>query len=198
MKKELKKKITAQVEVKERREERSPYQVMNWTPHPGGRPTDYKPEFCEEVIAYFDVPPFAEHKTVFGVKRVPNILPTVAGFCHKIGIAKQTFYTWKKEHKEFLDAVMRAAVNQEHMLVTNTLMSLYNHKFAAIVAMNITDMKMLPEETKQSVAVFEIIRLPERYEPSLGQSVIDGTIVASDDLATTSRETNDRSLGEGI
>lgn len=58
--------------------------------HPGGRPTDYKPEYCDQVIG-------------FGKQGM-----SVAEICGEWEIAKQTFYNWQAEHKEFLDATTRA------------------------------------------------------------------------------------------
>lgn len=193
MKKELKKKITTRSGVKEKEEEPSPYQVMNWTPHPGGRPTKYDPKFCDKVIEYFDVPPFKEVSTVFGVKRIPNILPTIAGFAHWIGVSKDTIYEWKKNYPEFSDAVQRAGANQEHMLLTNALLGIYNHKFAALVGINVTDMKVQQADVPQNVATIETFKLPQRYEPPIGQSVIDGIIVANKGVEAERGETNDSS-----
>ncbi len=57
---------------------------------PGGRPTDYRPEFCEQVVEYGK-----------------------AGKSHvwiatELGVSRQTLYTWEEKHPEFLDAMTRA------------------------------------------------------------------------------------------
>jgi hypothetical protein len=55
-----------------------------------GRPSDYDPKYCEEIIEYmgqgFSKEAFAGH----------------------ISVSKQTLYNWMASHKEFLDAVNRA------------------------------------------------------------------------------------------
>lgn len=51
-----------------------------------GRPTDYKPEYCEMLIKYMSQGRSYE---------------AFAGF---IGVSKQTLYDWEKVHKEFLDS----------------------------------------------------------------------------------------------
>ena len=52
----------------------------------GGRPTDYRPEYCQQLINYC---------------AMGRSYEAFAGF---IGVAKQTLYTWEKKHPEFLDA----------------------------------------------------------------------------------------------
>lgn len=51
-----------------------------------GRPTDYKPEYCQMVI---------EHMAkVFSFE----------SFAGVVGVSKQTLYDWRSKHKDFLDA----------------------------------------------------------------------------------------------
>ena len=65
-----------------------------------GRKTKYKKQYCQELIEYFDKPAYKEHEQVFVGKDgrewskfeyIANDLPTIIGFCCKIGISKQTF-----------------------------------------------------------------------------------------------------------
>lgn len=55
--------------------------------HPGGRPTDYKPEYCEDIIGHM----------AKGFS-----LESYAG---KIGTHRDTLYEWMKVHQEFSDSV---------------------------------------------------------------------------------------------
>lgn len=57
--------------------------------HAGGRPSEYKQEYCEKVIEYMTQ----------GDSKV-----AVAA---KLGIARDTLYQWAKEHKEFSDTIKR-------------------------------------------------------------------------------------------
>ncbi len=91
----------------------------------GGRPTDYKEEYCEEIIDYF---------------KTCEEFPTLAGFCAKIGICKQTMHTWAKQHSEFLDAIRKTKAMQEQKLVAGGLSEKYNASFARFVAMNYVGM----------------------------------------------------------
>lgn len=52
----------------------------------GGRPTDYKPEYCQMVIDHM-----AEGLSF-------------ESFAGAIGVSKQTLYDWAERNKEFLDA----------------------------------------------------------------------------------------------
>lgn len=51
-----------------------------------GRPTDYRPEYCDKVIEWGKL---GKSKTWMAAE---------------IGISKQTLYDWEKAHPEFLDA----------------------------------------------------------------------------------------------
>jgi len=53
---------------------------------PVGRPTDYKPEYCEMLINHM--------AKVYSFE----------SFAGLIGVSKQTLYDWRKKYKEFLDA----------------------------------------------------------------------------------------------
>lgn len=55
-----------------------------------GRPTDYRPEFCEQVIEY------------------GQLGKSKAWMAARLGVSRQTLDTWTKEHPEFLDAITHA------------------------------------------------------------------------------------------
>lgn len=76
-----------------------------------GAPTKYQPEYCERLIAYFNID--KTQKQVIGrVKRfgkdgnlthdeekykiVPNDMPTFEGFARSIGVSHQTLDNWTK------------------------------------------------------------------------------------------------------
>ena len=54
---------------------------------PGGRPSDYDPSYCDEVVDFL--------KDGF----------SLAAFAGHIGVARSTVYKWADEHPEFSDAV---------------------------------------------------------------------------------------------
>lgn len=58
--------------------------------HPGGRPTDYDPAYCESVLAW----------GALGKSKV--------WMAAEIGVAKSTLQLWEKVHPEFSAALSRA------------------------------------------------------------------------------------------
>jgi hypothetical protein len=63
---------------------------LNPEKHAGGRPSEYKPEYCQAVI----------DKMEQGL--------SLAAFAGSIKVARDTVYAWMHEHSEFSDAVARA------------------------------------------------------------------------------------------
>jgi hypothetical protein len=104
----------------------------------GGRPTKYKPEYCEKIIEYFSRSPYVENSK--GEKK-PNDLPYFAEFASQIDVSFETLLEWTKKHSEFSDSYKRAAELQKFFLIQNTLLGLYNSTFAIFTAKNITDMR---------------------------------------------------------
>lgn len=77
-----------------------------------GRPTDYKPEYCESLVAFFDCEPYekvvmeeqerenvtkgTKSKTV-KYKMIANKLPTFVQFARSIGVTTKTVWQWANE-----------------------------------------------------------------------------------------------------
>lgn len=112
---------------------------------PAGRPTKYKPEYCESIIEYFDV----EHTRIVEERfyykngdekvkeiEVANELPTVEGYAHSIGVNKTTLHEWNKKHTEFSNAFKKARELQEKMWLTNSLKGLYPGAFTIFAGKN--------------------------------------------------------------
>ena len=120
--------------------------------HPGGRPTKYKPEYCNQLIKFFSGPrnETIEKAHITGKNeyekteymRVAYELPTFAKFARKIGANKDTIVSeWVKKHKEFSDAYNQAKELQKEFLIDNGLGGLYPPASFIFTAKNITDMK---------------------------------------------------------
>lgn len=123
-----------------------------------GRPTKYKPEFCQRLMRFFEGKPFrdvklhhykgkGENREVVwtDIKRMANKLPTLVEFAKSIKVCYATVYNWQDEkhpsfHREFLESFTRAKELQKNFLLQNGLLGLYNPIFAKFVAVNITDM----------------------------------------------------------
>lgn len=64
---------------------------------PAGRPTDYKPVYCDEVISHLGE----------GY--------TLASFAGIIGADRQTVYNWADAHEEFFDAIKKGRAKGQHI-----------------------------------------------------------------------------------
>lgn len=127
----------------------------------GGRPTDYKPEYCDKIVKFFDVEPYTREIIAtskgYGAKgnktfeknewgNIPSRLPTLYRFCKTIDVKSvQTLYNWAAQHKEFLEAMQTAAIIYKEFLIENGLIKTYSSTFAKFVGVNTTDMKDLKE-----------------------------------------------------
>ncbi len=130
-------------------------------PRPGeGRPSKYKPEYCDMIIQYFDKPPqqvvYKETYYSDGTlkSREPIVLgaqlPTYQGFAHSIGVDAATLRRWGSDESkpEFCAAYARARELQEHILVVNAIGGQYNSQFAQFYAKNNLGYK---DKTEQEV-----------------------------------------------
>lgn len=112
-----------------------------------GRPSEYKPQYAAALEKFFNVNPWKlTTRSVWDEKsgelkkvkdQVPNDLPTLAGFCCKIGVHRETLLNWAKEHAEFYEALCMAKEHQERILVSNGLMGNYDKTFAIFTAKNL-------------------------------------------------------------
>lgn len=63
--------------------------------HPGGRPTDYRPEYCAKVI---ELGKGGASKTEMA---------------SEFGVTKQTILNWEKEHEEFFASITQAMAHSQ-------------------------------------------------------------------------------------
>lgn len=119
---------------------------------PTGRPTSYKPEYCEQIIEFFDIPHakqvlYKEHFDKEGnvmsreYKVFPNTIPFFAAFARKIGVWVETTLKWCEKHVEFNQAYQHCKHLQREMLITNGLNGLYNSTAYVFTAKNIAGMR---------------------------------------------------------
>ena len=134
----------------------------------GGRPTKYKPEYCQSLVKFFDIEPYVvaditvtkpdgtkTEKTVFNA----SDLPFFSDWCAEIGIDQTTMSEWVKVHPEFSLAYKRAKELQEKILVTNGIKDLYAQPFAIFTAKNILGWKDKLEHSgdKESPLTVEVV-----------------------------------------
>lgn len=97
-----------------------------------GRPTAYKPEYCQMMLDFFD----RDYTEIVDGKREASNFPSVAGFARKIGVAKSTLYEWAKHHEAFSNVLSQCKDAQEDILINNSLKGGYNAPFAQFLLKN--------------------------------------------------------------
>jgi len=123
-----------------------------------GQPTKYKPEYCKEIIEFFDIEHFNiitetttyknGNKTEREV-RVPAQLPFFSAFAREIEVTTETLNQWTKKYPDFSDAYKRAKELQKEMLINNGLMGLYNASSYIFTAKNIAGMRDNPAHEEE-------------------------------------------------
>jgi len=117
------------------------------TVNKGGRPSKYKPEFCEQMIKFFDRNPVETieagklydkegNVTKTLTKEVACQCPTFEKYCADIGISKQTFHNWVKEHEMFLDAYLKSKNFQANIMMVNGMSGMFNPGFTGLSMKN--------------------------------------------------------------
>lgn len=113
--------------------------------HAGGRPTEYYPELCEEIVDFFRISPTRTLKIITTGKNdyrkeeeveVANPLPHIIDFAHKIGVTYATISNWVKKYPEFFDAYKEVKLLREKIIEQNALKGLYNASFSIFDAKN--------------------------------------------------------------
>jgi hypothetical protein len=103
-----------------------------------GRPTKYKPEYCERLVAYFKRSPYREVTLANGsTQNVPNVFPTMARFADELDVARDTLIEWAAVHPDFSEAYKRALTLQESILQEGALAGAYHGSFAIFTAKNV-------------------------------------------------------------
>jgi len=141
----------------------------------GGRPTDYRPEYCQKIIEYFSVKPYErDHND----NPIANDMPTKAGFAIELGVDRDTLKEWAKTYPEFSAAYKRCEEFQELFLVTNGMKGIVNPAFSMFVAKNLlkwsdrTEVKQdIDQKVKADIEVtVKEVDLSERVKSLKGES----------------------------
>lgn len=103
-----------------------------------GRPSDYKPEYCQKLLSYFDIETFFERKKTIPTKDGPlevtvdeaSEIPMFQDFCKSIGVHRETLLNWCEKHPEFFDAYKKAKELQEMIIAKNAIKNRYDKTFS--------------------------------------------------------------------
>jgi len=95
-----------------------------------GRPTKYKPEYCQAIIDFFSIPRTDKKGSACDP-------PFLIDFCLSIGINQDTMHEWVSVHPNFSEAYKIAKLKQEQFLAINAIQDRYNASFAWRTMMNV-------------------------------------------------------------
>lgn len=120
-----------------------------------GRPTLYKPEYCEQLLSYFERE--AADRTPINLvvatsdkgqsfKPIARPFPTLEKWAHDIGVTTMTMRDWEGKHPDFLAAVARAKEIQKQVICADGWTGLVPPATFAFVASNFTDMRQKTEQ----------------------------------------------------
>lgn len=96
-----------------------------------GRPTAYRPEYCDDIVTYFNVPAKTDGTA--------TEFPTVQDFACKIGVTVATLLNWCDKYPDFAQAYALARQKQESILLKNAMDGGYSAQFAKFFAINCFD-----------------------------------------------------------
>lgn len=111
----------------------------------GGRPSLYKPEYVEALMAFFKGDAVREVQRVIERKNQDPIivteekgahLPTFEDFAESIGVDPGTVDDWAQKYPEFGQAKKRAKARQAHFIQVNALLGHYTPAFSIFFAKN--------------------------------------------------------------
>lgn len=119
-----------------------------------GRPTLYRDEYPEMLVAYFQErydaiianPAIAQEQGGRGsgqrnVQAMFAEFPTLAGFAHSIETHEQRLSEWANRHEAFAEARARVVGVTKHLLIGGMLDGRYNAQAAQFVAKNLVGMR---------------------------------------------------------
>ncbi len=98
------------------------------------RPTKYRPEYCQQIIEFFDVDPYVKHRDENGNETdLPPVAPCIEGFAHSIYVTKPTIYNWAKKHIEFFYCLERVRQYEKLFIKKAGMACIYEPRFCASV-----------------------------------------------------------------
>ena len=125
-----------------------------------GQSVGYKQEYCEKIVAYFDMPPqqmvwereYYNDGTL--KKEKPIVLggdfPTIQGFAVEIGVDVNCLELWRQEQEAFATAYAHAMALQEKIWLVNSMSGQYSAPFAKFFGINCLGYKEKKEQKTET------------------------------------------------
>lgn len=114
----------------------------------------YQPEFCERLLAFFDVQPFTVTEVQkkdgsISLLESASELPTFAAFARTLGVTQMDLRVWEETYPAFAEAAKKARDLQGDILIQNSLRGNYSSSFAVFTAKNLLGWSDGKEENKK-------------------------------------------------
>ena len=118
--------------------------------HFNPNPNRYKPEYCDAVRKWFNVPHFKEVETTITTRTGNTIVkkemqpvppPHMGAFARSIGVSKAALDGWAQKYPEFAAAYQEAKDMLAEHLIDGGLLGTFNSHFGRFVAVNLTEMR---------------------------------------------------------
>jgi hypothetical protein len=156
--------------------------VTKKAPVKRGRPTKYKPEYCQKLIEYFDVPYFIEtieqKMSASGavediIVMKPNRFRTFDGFAtRELGVDVDTLLSWRDKYPDFNGAYRKAKGIQRDMIGAHAMSGGYHTGFAKFMLVNNHNMKDKSEVVSENTnhnnnsygLAFDLSKTPKEIE----------------------------------
>jgi len=138
-----------------------------------GRPSKYRPEFDQEVLAYIESnkDEYKAYLTKVDDEgretrdyQLEVNLPSMAGLANHLGVNKTTLYEWAKEHESFSNSLGKLVQEQEKRLLSSGLSGKYNSTIAKLI---LSSNHGYAEKTKSDVK-HEVVLSEEKREKIKG------------------------------
>ena len=152
------------------------------TGKPNGRPSKYKPEYCQMLLDYMTQEPWEEvaitHTNRKGEtwtedKLRPNRIKFIQSFAWNIcNVPHETLLDWVKVYPEFRQAYARARDLQSQHLLENGFMGLSDPAMTKFAAVNMTDMRDKQDITSDGRSIAPVVHLQLVSEGEHGKSPV--------------------------
>jgi hypothetical protein len=151
-----------------------------------GRPTTYRPEYCEDIVNFFSVDPIiekditvtrADGSTIDKTEYEAAPTPYLENWLDKIGTDRATLKYWVAEFPDFSNAYKRAKELQRKFIKEAALKNCHNAAFSIFMMKNVckwqdkedenwTDKQELEHSGEVSISVIVEKGNPENIQTS--------------------------------
>jgi len=111
------------------------------TGEPEGRPTKYKPEYCDAIVTYF---------------LESEGYPTLEGFCIPYTFSTSSLFDWANTYPEFSESKKKAVEIQKHRTMEGAINGSLNTAYAIFINKNCHGMK---DKVEQEISGLDSINI---------------------------------------